>query len=153
MTTRLQETDKTAWQTWNTNYKKYLQKNHRLGTASKTNTGGLKHVWRRQPRPYFWCGSRLIDVWFAWIYHLLVNTNRGIKRRWNKDKDSTVYTTDYTYSEIFVRVLFLWNFHASQSFWKIYPSNNRKLFCLKISKPHFFLFLIHGQVRDNDNLD
>ena len=31
--------------------------------------------------PYFWCGSRLLDAWFAWkipnlsIYHLLVNTN------------------------------------------------------------------------------
>ena len=29
------------------------------------------------------------------MYHHLVNTNRDIKRKYNKDTDSTVYTTEY----------------------------------------------------------
>ena len=69
-----------------------------LETVSKIFTGGLKHVWPHQPHPYFWCGSRSIDIWFAWkipnlsMYHLLVNTNWDIKRRWNLDSriNSTV---------------------------------------------------------------
>ena len=54
------------------------KRKHRLGTASKKITGGIKHVWREQPHAYVWCGSRHIDFWFAWkvsnlsIYHLLV---------------------------------------------------------------------------------
>ena len=39
---------------------------HRLGTVSKNIfTGGLKLVLWYQPHPYFRCGSRQIDVWFA----------------------------------------------------------------------------------------
>ena len=42
------------------------QKKHRFGNVSTTITGGLKHASRYQPQPWFWCGSRHIDVWFAW---------------------------------------------------------------------------------------
>ena len=64
-------------------------------------TWRLKLVLWYQSHPYFWCESRQIYVWIAWkipnlsMYHLLVNTNRDIKRRWNKEKCSTVYTTVY----------------------------------------------------------
>ena len=66
MTSRLQWTDKKAWQTRNINYKKDPQKKHRLGTVSKKITGGLKLVLWYQPHPYFRCGPRQIDIWFTW---------------------------------------------------------------------------------------
>ena len=34
------------------------------------------------------------------MYHLLVNTNQDIKRRYIKDKDSTVYTTEHKVKEL-----------------------------------------------------
>ena len=90
-------------QTRNTNNKKDPQKMHRLGTASKKINAGPKHVWRYHP--YFWCGSRQIDVWFAWkipnlsMYHLIVSSNRAYNSRYineiKKNKDSTVHTTAY----------------------------------------------------------
>ena len=71
--------------------KKDPQKKHRFVTVSKILfTGGLKLVSWNRPHPYFWCESRQIDVWFDWkipklsMYHLLVNTNRDIKMRQNK---------------------------------------------------------------------
>ena len=78
------------------------QKKHRIGTVSKSiYTGGLElDVWY-QVHPYFWCGLGQIDACFEWkipnvsMYHIVVNTHWGIKRRQNKDKDSTVYTTEY----------------------------------------------------------
>ena len=55
VTTMLQGTDKTVRQsqTRNTNNKKYPQKKHHLKAISKKITGGLKHVRRYQPHPYF----------------------------------------------------------------------------------------------------
>ena len=65
--TRLQWTDNTAWQTWNINIKKDPQKKHHLGSVNKyCFTGGLKLVAWYQPHPYFWCGSRQIDILFVW---------------------------------------------------------------------------------------
>ena len=67
------------------NNKKDPQKRHRIGTVSRKTTRGLKHVWRYQPHPDFWRGSRQIGVWIAWkipnlsMYHSLVHTNRDIK--------------------------------------------------------------------------
>ena len=96
VTTRLKWTNKKAWQTRNINYnKKDPQKKHRLGMVSKNIfTGGLKLVLWYQPRPYFWCGSRQRDVWFAWkisnlsMDHFPVNTNQGDKV---KIRTQTVY--------------------------------------------------------------
>ena len=66
VTTRLQWTDQKAWQTQNINNND-PQKKHPLGTVSKNIfTRGFKLVSWYQPRPYFRCGSRWIDVWFAW---------------------------------------------------------------------------------------
>ena len=86
VTTRLQCTDKKVWQTRNINTKNDPQKKHRLGTVGKHYfTGKLELVLIYQPHPYSRCGSRQIDVWFAWkipylsMYHLLLNTNRDIK--------------------------------------------------------------------------
>ena len=66
------------------------------------NTGGFKHVWRYQTHTYLWCGSRQIDVWFAWkisylsMNHLHVHTNRDTNSWSNKkNKDSLLYTTEY----------------------------------------------------------
>ena len=67
VTTRLQWTDKTAWQTQNINNKKDPQIKHCLGTVSKIFfNGGLKLVSWYQPHPYFWCRSRQIYVLFTW---------------------------------------------------------------------------------------
>ena len=64
------------------------QKKYRLGKVSnKYFTGGLKPVSRRQPHPQFRCGSRHIDVWFAYktpnlsMLHLLEHIDQDIKRR------------------------------------------------------------------------
>ena len=64
-------------------------------------TGGLKLVSRRQPHPYFKCGSRHLDVLFAWkipnisFKYLQEHINQDMKRRESKDKDSTVHKTYY----------------------------------------------------------
>ena len=65
--------------------KKNPQKKYRLGMVSKKITRGLKLVSRYQPHSSFWCGSRHIDVWFAWktpnlsMNHLRVHINQDIK--------------------------------------------------------------------------
>ena len=86
VTTRLQWTDKKEWQTLNINSKNDPQKKHRLGMVSKNSfTGRHKLVLWYQLHPNSRCGSRKIDVWFAWkihilsMYHLLLSTNRYIK--------------------------------------------------------------------------
>ena len=62
---------------------------------------GLKPVSWRQHHPSFSCGPRHIDVCFALktlnlsMHHLPKHINQDIKRRQNKDKDSTVHTTEY----------------------------------------------------------
>ena len=77
VTTRLQLTEKTAWQTRNTNNKKDPQKKHRLGTVCNCSfTEELKLVSWYQPHSYFWCGSWQIDVWFAWKISWLIDVQQ-----------------------------------------------------------------------------
>ena len=99
--TRLHWIDEKSWQTGNINNKKGSTKEappwH--GQLKNIFTGGLKLVLWYQPLPYFWCGSRQIDVWFAWtipnlsMYHLLLKTNFvSMKRVWpgnSLDPDQT----------------------------------------------------------------
>ena len=67
-----QATTRLQGMTRNTNTK-IPQKKYRLGTVSKKITGGLKHIWRYQPHPYFWYGSRriLLDVKMARMVHCI----------------------------------------------------------------------------------
>ena len=81
------------------------KKKHRLELSVKYFTmfpRWFKPVSRRvnpPPPPWFRCGSRHINYRFAWMtpnwsmHHLLEYINQDIKRRWSKDKDSTVFKT------------------------------------------------------------
>ena len=63
--------------------------------VSKKINWGLKLVSRYQPQPKFWCGTRHIDVWFAWtilnlsMSHLLVHK----KKNGGNDKETIQSST------------------------------------------------------------
>ena len=80
--------------------KKDQQKKHLLRMVSKSYWGAQTCL-KAPIAPLFLIWIKTNNVWFAWkipnwsMYRLLVNINQDLKKRWNKDNNSTVYSSEY----------------------------------------------------------